>query len=275
VAEIVAGVGVPHTVAYPRLVAEAGPDHPIARKYERARALLRQADVDGLVVFACDHINTFFFDNWPTFSIAVAESVAMPLDTVDLLTRCSVPADPCMASYLHDWLVTHDLDLSLAMEVEADHGIAVPLHFLTPRYDVPVVLIFINGIRLPMPSPRRVHHLGLETRRAIQAWSQARRVGIVCSGAFSLEVGGPRIGAGQLWGVPDPAWAACVSDLLAEGQVEQLLDAMTTEGMTGAGNASGELLSWIAAVGALGDRPPLWLRYEAGEGHAFAGWSAA
>ena len=37
-----------------------------------------------------------------------------------------------------------DVDVAYAEEWKFDHGIMVPLHFLTPRYDLPVIPVNIN-----------------------------------------------------------------------------------------------------------------------------------
>ena len=54
------------------------------------------------------------------------------------------------------------------------------------------------------------------------------------------------------------------------------LDALVTEAdedqLTRAGNAAGELLTWIAMLGALGAGRPVFLEAQPEFGHAFGGW---
>jgi len=71
-AEIVAAVGVPHTPAFPGLVAREGPDSATGTLYAQVREHLESAGAELLVMFDSDHLNTFFFDNLPALSVPVA-----------------------------------------------------------------------------------------------------------------------------------------------------------------------------------------------------------
>ena len=76
------------------------------------------------------------------------------------------------------------------------------------------------------------------------------------SGSFSLEVGGPRMAPGRTDGVPDPDWCARVIKHLEEQQIDKLIKESTQHQMLKAGNVGGELLNWIAMLGAIGNRKP-------------------
>ena len=74
-------------------------------------------------------------------------------------------------------------------------------------------------------------------------------------------------------GVPDPEWAAHVTERLRAGQVGELIAEATGPRMWRAGNVGGELLNWIAALGVVGDRPPSVLEHQAAFGHSYAAWT--
>jgi hypothetical protein len=76
------------------------------------------------------------------------------------------------------------------------------------------------------------------------------------SGSFSLEVAGPRMAPGRTDGVPDPDWALRVIKYLEEQQIEKLISEATPHQLLKAGNVGGELLNWIAMLGAIGHRKP-------------------
>ena len=79
-AEIVAGIGLPHTPASPALVAREGPQCETARFYAEVAGHLDAVKPDVLVIFTDDHFNTFFLDNFPTFAIGIAETTSGPND---------------------------------------------------------------------------------------------------------------------------------------------------------------------------------------------------
>jgi gallate dioxygenase len=73
-------------------------------------------------------------------------------------------------------------------------------------------------------------------------------------------------------GVPDPAWAARVIELLEAQQTDQLISESTQHRMLKAGNVGGELLNWIAMLGAIGNRKPTYVAPQMQNGHAYGVW---
>jgi hypothetical protein len=58
----------------------------------------------------------------------------------------------------------------------------------------------------------------------------------------------------------------------APARSKTLLSEATEERMLAAGNVAGELLNWIALLGAIGDRRPAFVEAQASHGHAYAAW---
>ena len=150
----------------------------------------------------------------------------------------------------------------------------MPLHFLTPEMDVPIVPVFVNGLIPPLPSAARCLALGARIREALTEMPGGVRVAAVASGSFSLEIGGPRISATSHTGIPDPEWADRVLDLMQAGDVGTLVTEASVERLTQAGNAAGELLTWIAMLGVAGAGPAVFLEAQPEFGHAFGCWLA-
>jgi len=269
-AKIVAAFGVPHTPSFPDLVA-GDPTCEVARLYAEVASHLKAVQPDVLLVFDSDHLNTFFFNNLPTFAVGVSESFSGPSDRARM-PRYDVPVCSGLAAHVHQQGVTNGFDLAMTHEFEADHSIMVPLHFLTPMMDIPVVPVFINGLAPPLPGAKRCYALGRMAREAINNWPSGMRVAVVASGSFSLEVGGPRIGHGHRSGVPDVKWAERVQWLLERAHVQDLLEEATSERMLRAGNVGGELLNWIALLGVIGPRKPTFIQPQLEHGHAYGAW---
>ena len=149
----------------------------------------------------------------------------------------------------------------------------MPLHFLDPGERMALLPIYLNGLVPPLPAAARCLALGDEVRAIIEAWDSPLKVALVASGSFSLEVGGPRIADNAIAGVPDPEWAAHVTDRLAKGQTAELVAEATGTRMRRAGNVGGELLNWIALLGAVGRRPPDMVEQQVNLGHSYAAWT--
>ena len=122
------------------------------------------------------------------------------------------------------------------------------------------------------PSAARCLALGQAVGRAIEAWPQSKRVVVMGSGSFSLEVGGPRMAPGRSDGVPDPDWCVRVIKLMEQQQIDTLIKEATEHQMLKAGNVGGELLNWIAMLGAIGNRKPNYIAPQMANGHAYGVW---
>ena len=272
-AEIVGGVGVPHTPHFPGIVDRDEPLGPqLRRLYGTAARHLRELAPDVLIFFTCDHYNIFFVESVPIFSIGVAPSAPGPSDYREL-PAYTVPIASDLARHIQAAAVHGDFDVGMSQEFEFDHPVTVPLHFLTPEMDVPIVPVFVNGLIPPLPSAARCHALGARIREALTG--MPGRVAAVASGSFSLEVGGPRLSATSHTGIPDPQWAGRVMDLMRAGDVGRLVAEASEEQLTRAGNAAGELLTWIAMLGLVGHSPAAFLEAQPDFGHAFGCWLAS
>jgi hypothetical protein len=263
-AEIVAGFGVPHNPMAPATVEREGPESPTGKLYAAVRREIEAVEPDVLLVFDSDHLSTFFFNNLPIFCVGISDTTIGPNDTNSGLPRRSVSVNESLATEVFRTGIASNFDLARSHEFEIDHSIMVPLHFLTPSLQVPIVPVFINGLAPPLPSARRCHELGQAVGQAIRTWPSKTRVAILASGSFSLEVAGPRVG------ITDHVWMDTVMGCMSEGRIPDLLEQATTERVLAAGNVSGELFNWIAMLGAVNDRRPTSLEPQVG--HAFGVW---
>jgi hypothetical protein len=109
-------------------------------------------------------------------------------------------------------------------------------------------------------------------RPAIDALPAQTRIGIIASGAISGDIGGPHARPGGPGGPPDEEWLQFAVDCMRHGKIDDLLNAATRERLQRAGNVSGEILNWIALLGAVGDRLPCQIEPQMSGGNAYAAW---
>ena len=272
-AQIVGAYGVPHTPVFPFLVQQQGPESETAQLFRRVTASFNAARPDAIVIFDTDHLNTFFLDNLPIFALGVTPAFRGPIDEPRGMTVRPVPSLPGLAAHIRERAVAAGFDVALAQDFGVDHSIAVPLHFMTPELNIPVVPVFISGHVPPLPSARRCFDLGAAVKSAIEGWVEPLRVAVIGTGSFSLEVWGPRIAPGRTDGVPDPDWVVRICQLIEAGQFDTLMREATEARMLRAGNVAGELLNWIAMLAFVGGRPPDYCLKQMENGHAYAAWS--
>ena len=272
-AEIVGALGVPHTPFFPALVEREGPNCDTAQFFAAVTKELTAMGPDLIVMYDTDHLNTFFFDNLPIFAMGVTDAFKGPSDEPRAVPIYTIKSRPDVAAHLRRTCIEGGFDLALTQQFTVDHSVVVPLHFMTPAMQVPVIPIFVSGHVPPLPSARRCYELGVAVKRAIESWHEPLRVVVIGSGSFSLEVFGPRIAPGKSDGVPDPEWAKRVCALLEQGAVKTLLAEATQDQLLRAGNVGGELLDWIAMLAAVGERRPKFVAPQMEQGHAYAAWT--
>ena len=270
---IVAAFGIPHNPHFPTWV-QTG--HPLAgeieSKYRPLRLAFEHARPDTLLYITSDHYN-MFWETLPVFAIGVADSARGASDYPELDRELRL--DAALARHIHGHLLRRDFDVAMLQEVELDHTVIAPLHFLAPDADVALIPVYVNGFVRPLPRARRCLALGRAIREAVESAPGAGRVAVAGSGSFSLEIGGPRISEDSHTGVPAPDWLHRVLGLLRSADLARLVAETTDEQMWRAGNAGGEVLDWIAMLGTFDPRPPDYLEMQPQFGHAFASWSLA
>ena len=270
-AQLVAGIGVPHSPHYPAQIAKDGPEET-ARLFRDVKAHLDAARPDAIVVVANDHFNTFFLNNFPTFAIGVAETSFGPNDQTRM-PHYDLLVEPALASHIRNVVIREGFDLSVTQEFGVDHAMLVPLHYLTDGIRLPVVPIWVNAFVKPLPTAKRCYALGRAVRGAIDSLPQKLRVAVIGTGSFSLEIGGPKIDPGKRNSVPDIEWSKHIHRRIAEARIDELIAEATPARMWQAGNIGGELLNWIVTLGVIGkDKPRYIADHDDKDAHAYAVW---
>jgi aromatic ring-opening dioxygenase catalytic subunit (LigB family) len=261
-AKLVLAAGVPHP---PRLIYEMA-QAPGKMKAEalmkQVREQVEKAEPDVIIEVDSDHFVNFFYNNLPSFCVGMAEEAQGPQETWCPMPRYTLKGHVPMAKALYQYGVHDKFDLAAAHELRPDHSLMVPLHFLNPAMELPVIPIYTNGFASPLPLATRCLALGRMVRRFIEAWDGKERVALIASGCFAQDVGGP------LRGWTDTEWMDTISRMIVKGQYHSLARQATEERINHAGNNSGELLNWITVTGAVGKTRPLFLENDEGSGYS-------
>jgi aromatic ring-opening dioxygenase catalytic subunit (LigB family) len=145
---------------------------------------LAAARPDALIIVAAEHFANFFMSNMPAFAVGMADGYEGPIEDPQWLgiALTKIPGNAGLSKRLiSDMMQT--VDLAYAEEWKFDHGIMVPLHFLTPKYDLPVIPMNINCQGPPLAPLHRAWAFGEAIRRAADAVSQ--RIALVGTGGIS------------------------------------------------------------------------------------------
>ena len=163
-------------------------DPMVVREFHGAfRAMGEQllaARPDALMIVTAEHFANFFMNNMPAFAVGMADEYEGPIeDPVWLgIGPTRVPGNAGLSQRLIQEIM-QTVDVADAEEWKFDHGIMVPLHFLTPRYDLPVIPVNINCQGPPLTPLHRAWAFGTAIRRAADAVPQ--RIAVIGAGGIS------------------------------------------------------------------------------------------
>jgi 2,3-dihydroxyphenylpropionate 1,2-dioxygenase len=148
------------------------------------REQLEASKPDAIIVLAAEHFANFFMNNMPAYCIGMGSEYSGPIEDPAWLgiDRVTVPGNPDLSRRIIE-MVMNDVDVAYAEEWKFDHGISVPLNFLTPRYDLDVIPVNINCQGPPLTPLHRAYAFGQALRKACDAVPE--RIAIVGTGGIS------------------------------------------------------------------------------------------
>jgi aromatic ring-opening dioxygenase catalytic subunit (LigB family) len=220
--------------------------------YDRMRQALEAARPDALVVIGAEHFANFFMNNMPAICVGMGDSYEGPIEDQAWLgiKHARFPGAPALSmQIIQD--VMNDVDLAYAQEWKFDHGIMVPLHFLTPRADLPIIPVNINCQGPPLIPLARCYEFGRALQRACAA--RPERIAVIGTGGISHWPATPDSGR-----INEPWDRAFLEKFLANRR-EELIAYKDEETWREAGQGGLEIRTFIALAGAAeGHTGELW-----------------
>ncbi len=282
-ARLVSLVGCPHDPTLPiaARLAENGEAHPGALPALESFAALREsiavAEPDAIVMVGSDHLNQWFFDNMAPFMIGKATRLRGPFDgEVNAwgLQRCDRPIEGDLARHLLRDGLGRGVDFAFSDAFTADHSFTIPLDFLSPRDDIPVVPVFINLLAPPVPPGWRYRQVGEVLRKSIESFGEARRVAMIVTGHMTNSVGGPGMLRNQ--SEPETEWDRETWSLIEQNDIDAVTRRAVWDQLYAQGNGTPGFLAYVLAFGAACGAPADYARLVATTAQpacAFLGWS--
>lgn len=253
-ARLVAVIGITHIPFHYRLAnqprSEWSPDTVnIVQRGEMMREKLRQAQPDVLVAVGNDHFHQLFMDNMPAFILGkmeVFDGTYYNEVREFGLPRCRVPGDVKLGQQILERAMNRGVDFAFSNELKVDHSVVVPLTFVRPEMDLPIVPIMTNCVAPPIPPAERFHQVGQVLRSVIEEIPGDKRIGVVVSGHLSLEVGGPLQfdprAMNEEFDDQAVGW-------ISRGDIKTAIRECTFDRMTQAGNVTHAFLNFLLAMG--------------------------
>lgn len=258
-ARLVMAAATPHNPLLWRAMVDPLPDDlvRVAGNFALIADEMKRVGVEVIVAVGSDHVRQFFADLAPAFVVGKAERYhgvfenevrAFGMPYVEVTGHRELGDLVAGREVLPD-----GLDLAVSHEWRLDHGFVLPLLYLTPGLDLPVLPIHVNTMLAPLPGPQRFAALGRHLRRVIESWSADVNVMLLTSGHMATDIGGPRLFLGG--GSPDPDFDAEAVGWMRDGDLDAAIAGCRYDRVSKAGNVTYQYLNAITALAAMDGRP--------------------
>jgi len=217
----------------------------------RLRDDVAASRLDTLIIVGDDQEELFQHDNMPAIGVYYGETIRGRLPYQREIVESEYPCDAALAQHLIAALQQDGFDLSVMRSLREGqregHAFSFVHRFYLPD-GVPIVPVFLNAYYPPnQPLPARCVALGEALRRAVEAWPQDTRVGVMASGGLSHFV-------------VDEAFDRSLIEALRQKDLPFFRNAPLTKLMSG----SSEMRNWICLAGTLGALQMQWVSYVPG-----------
>lgn len=259
-AELVEIIGITHNPFLPHMLQQDDDTDPvlkeIAADYALMRERLAQARPDVIVTIASDHLNQWFMDNMPAFLVGKAARADGPFPHEQRgfgIAPYSAPVDVGLAKWFVAEGFSESVDFAFSDEFLIDHAFTVPLNFVRPEMDLPIVPIWTNVMAPPLPPADRFYAVGQALGRLIARSPTAQRVAVLTSGHLAVEVGGPKP---HTAGSTDELFDRNMMAFIEAGDVKSVLRDSTFQRLLEAGNVTPGFLNYVMLLGVAEGRKP-------------------
>jgi hypothetical protein len=224
--------------------------------------VLRQAEVDLVVIFGDDQHEQFQDDNMPTFAIYHGKSLPVVTHTGRnpaawksfeergwAQTAPEYEAGQALAEHLVSSLVNDEFDIARCKTLRPEIGVGHAFSFLyrriLPGGKLPMVPVMVNTYYPPnQPTPKRCYAFGQAVRKAIESWNADKRVAVMASGGLSHVVIDEEIDQMTIDGL--------------RSKKPEILWRLPRERLSG---GTSEILNWVALAGVVASMDLEFLEY--------------
>ena len=162
---------------------------------------IERVNPDVLLIVSNDQLEQFDFRNYPALAVYLGEEMEGPATTSGYLQRimgkdfapvkswARVKGHPALGKELLMGLMKKGFDPAFMVELPNKergmaHGFLRPAYYLTPRYDIPILPLFLNCYYAPQPSGKRCYELGRAIREIVEESSLDLKVVVLGSGGL-------------------------------------------------------------------------------------------
>ena len=228
------------------------------------RDRLRALRPDALVLIGDDQDEHFREEYVPQFAIYIGDEFVIKDQESERQTRYQCSTELAWTILTRTVEAGFDMGFSRTFPNNQliSHAHHQVLTFLDPEGQVPVVLLFVNAIHVPGPSPARCYQLGQQLKQVIESLGDSKRVVFYASGGLSHFTAGYPY---RHYRGPHTLGAICqeydqkIVEAMRQGRGADLTRLSSQDLLE---NGEPEFRNWVVLLGAVRDKKAEFLIYE-------------
>ncbi|MCS7133463.1 MAG: hypothetical protein NZ921_01490 [Candidatus Caldarchaeum sp.] len=250
-AEIVGGAAAPHSpvvykLPWPEEQSYITEMEKLRESIKEIGRRMNSLKPDVLLVFGADHVQTFWFGNFPQMTLFTGEEADYAVAGNKLFR---LKNDYKLSEELLEGLVDEGFDVGFMQEVDFfDHPFTVPVYWILQTWqnkDLRVIPFHVNTNVHPRVKLERCYQLGMTVKKILEKSRNSSRVFVIGTGGLSHYPGTP------YYGNVDEEADLFIIDKLKQNKFRELTD-LGYDWLDATGNH--ELGTWLAAAGAVDPR---------------------
>ena len=163
-ARIIGGVAVSHTptigFAYDTNKQNDPAWAPIFESFEPIKRWFKENKPDALIYIFNDHVTSFFFDHYSTFTLGIDSQYAPADEGGGARKLPPVKGNPKLSQHVAQSLVTDEFDMAFFQDKPLDHGFFSPMSVLLERdgdqWPTTIVPLQVGVLQQPIPTATRM-----------------------------------------------------------------------------------------------------------------------
>ena len=202
---------------------------------------VRRTNPTILVVISGDHMFNINQDYQIPICVGVADEWT-PQGELNTGTQ-PFPGHRQLAERFVELAATRGFDIAKSEALRPDHGVSLPLRFIAPKNNIPVVPILLNINMTPLPEPKRCYALGTVLKETIESMlPPEERVAVIGTGGISHWLFVPRMGE------VNEEFDREFLKKMAHGKAEEVSRMSAADVVEASGNGGLEITAWLMAA---------------------------
>ncbi|WP_206435474.1 hypothetical protein [Klebsiella pneumoniae] len=161
----------------------------LAEIHGRLKKCIDDTKPNLIIAFLDDHFENNFRNLMPTLAVPVSDANIGPaeymMEALKFDKQYSITSNSEISQILLEKLIHGGFEATRMGPIEYGNNLMMPLFFINPSFNIPVVPVYINVFSPPLMSYSRAYDLGVKVREIVDSLPDEYHVHFLATGGLS------------------------------------------------------------------------------------------